>query len=672
MNIPESGSLPELPHGIRRFAYVLTTITVGPPYFTLSEWRATLSRWRTEGWQLGRTSWHETQFHPATAQVPAYSVISATAQLTNTNRNERAILRGELSVEWKTGGNSASPPVPTVIGADKFEWLTRVGPPPFTENFTAELKPQPGSSFVDPLLLSDLDGDGFSEIVLVGANKLFRNRGGSFQEETLAVLPPGRVFAAVLADLNSDGRADLLVAGADGLTLFENDGHGKFPGAGKLVWRAPSPLKHPQVITVGDIDGDGDLDVWLAQYKVPYQSGQFPTPYFDANDGFPSYLLRNDGAAGFTDITNGSNLVAKRFRRTYSASLVDLDGDGDLDLVNVSDFAGVDIFLNDGQGHFTDVTSGLGDARHLFGMAHALADMNGDGRIDLFALGMDSPTAIRLDALALSRPGFAQPAAKRAAMIYGNRLFLGGPNGLQMAPFADQLAHAGWSWGASLFDFDNDGQIDVAIANGHETRPSVKDYERQFWLHDIFVGNSSNDTVANLYFGSASARRVAEHASYGGWQDNVLFQNLGGNKFADVAFLLGVAVPEDSQNLASDDVDGDGRLDLVVTTFGTWPERRQHLRIFHNATPDVGNWIDFRLDASLRPWTGARVRVETVRGTQTRWLVTGDSYRSEHAPAAHFGLGDATTITRAEIFWLDGSRTDLSALRINQWHQINP
>jgi hypothetical protein len=431
--------------------------------------------------------------------------------------------------------------MPEIITPRRLELLARRGPPAFIETFAADLIPPPGSSFTDPLLLHDLDGDGLSEIVLVGANKLFRNQHGIFRAEPLATLPPGAIYAALLVDFTGDGRADLLVAAADGLWLFENDGRGHFPDAGRLVWHAPATLHHPQVITVGDIDGDGDLDLWLAQYKIPYPGGQFPTPYFDANDGFPSFLLRNDGAAGFTDVTVESGLAPKRSRRTYSASVVDLDGDGDLDLVNVSDFAGVDLWINDGRGHFTDVTGGLGETRHLFGMAHALADINGDQRVDLFAIGMDSPVAARLSALGLTRPGFAQHAARLAPMTYGNRLFLSSSNGLLLAPFADQIAHAGWAWGVSLFDFNNDGDLDAAIANGHETLPSVKDYERQFWLHDIYVGTSAKNPIAELYFNAARGRRLAEQASFGGWQDNVLFMNLGEGQFIDVAFLLGVA-----------------------------------------------------------------------------------------------------------------------------------
>jgi enediyne biosynthesis protein E4 len=92
--------------------------------------------------------------------------------------------------------------------------------------------------------------------------------------------------------------------------------------------------------------------------------------------------------------------------------------------------------------------------------------------------------------------------------------------------------------------------------------------------------------------------------------------------------------------------------------------------VLHNATPDAGNWIGFRLDSVARPWAGARVQIETGRGAQTRWLVTGDSYRSQHAPAAHFGLGEAQAVNRAEVLWPDGSRTTLPAPEINRWHDV--
>ncbi|NBP23948.1 MAG: hypothetical protein EBU81_05230, partial [Proteobacteria bacterium] len=192
----------------------------------------------------------------------------------------------------------------------------------------------------------------------------------------------------------------------------------------------------------------------------------------------PSYLLRNEGT-GWTDITEASGLAAKRHRRTYSASWIDLDGDGDLDLINVSDFAGLDIHRNDGNGRFTDLTAELGLTRHAFGMAHAVWDANGDGLPDLLMVGMDSPVASQLDQAGLGRAEFPAHTAHRAAMTYGNRLFMGSTvRGLEFSPVSEGLRRAGWAWGAAVLDWNNDGQDDLYLVNGHETFESRSDFER--------------------------------------------------------------------------------------------------------------------------------------------------------------------------------------------------
>ena len=100
-------------------------------------------------------------------------------------------------------------------------------------------------------------------------------------------------------------------------------------------------------------------------------------------DSEPSYLLLNDGAGRFEDGTVAANLAAKRHRRTLASALTDLDGDGDLDLVTVNDFAGIDMHHNDGTGRFVDVTQEALDETHAFGMGLTFGDFNQDGKLDI-------------------------------------------------------------------------------------------------------------------------------------------------------------------------------------------------------------------------------------------------------------------------------------------------
>jgi len=503
--------------------------------------------------------------------------------------------------------------------------------------------------FVDPLILENRPGG--ERLLLAGAGLAAVRQGDLWKLEPADFGSPERILAAAVVDIDGDGEAEWLVADSTGLRR-------KTPSGWNRLWLAPARLRHPQSLTVGDVDGDGRPDVWLTQYKAPYAGGQFPTPYFDALDGFPSYLLRNEGER-FVDATEASGLSGKRLRRTYSASWVDLDGDGDLDLVNVSDFAGVDLHLNDGHGRFLEATGSLGESRHLFGMAHAMMDFNGDSLPDLLAIGMDSPVASQLDSQGLGRPEFPQHTAKRPAMTFGNRVFLGtghpGSYRMEFSSRWESLRWGGWAWGVAVADWNNDGQEDVYLANGHETLENRADFERQFWLHDIYAGASTNDPAVLLYYTQAAERRHAARMSYGGWQANRLFTADGKGDFVEEGWLRGVAMTEDSRNVVSGDFDRDGRIDLAVTTYEQWPEVRQRLRIFHNETTDAGKWIGFRLPRHV---PGSRVEVTTSKGLIRRWCVTGDGYRSQSGKDVHVGLGSADVV-RAEWIWPDGKRVPL-------------
>ena len=254
-----------------------------------------------------------------------------------------------------------------------------------------------------PLLLYDLDRDGLSEIILGGLSRIYRNLGnGKFRAEPLASTDLDMFDAAILADFTGDGYVDLVYVDQERKPmLLAGNREGRFPGTPTQC--ATVELELPKSFTAADIDADGDLDLFIGQYKFPYVEGSMPTPFYDANDGYPAMLLENDGHGAFRDITEKAGLAKKRHRRTFSSSLVDFDDDGDQDLITVNDFCGVDLYTNDGRGKFTDVTDQLGDDRHLFGMAHTFADYNLDGRLDMYGIGMDSTTARRLHQMGIGR-----------------------------------------------------------------------------------------------------------------------------------------------------------------------------------------------------------------------------------------------------------------------------
>jgi hypothetical protein len=395
--------------------------------------------------------------------------------------------------------------------------------------------------------------------------------------------------------------------------------------------------------------------------------------YYDANDGWPSYLLLNDGHGNFTDATEPAGLSPKRWRRTYSAMLADLDNDGHLDLSVVSDFAGLDLYRNDGHGHFTDVTHEWVPEPHGFGMAQALADFNADGRLDLLMIGMPSPTADRLEHLGLRRPYSLEDRLRRPAMSFGNRLLLAQPEGgFQQTKMSDAIARSGWSWGCSAFDLDNDGYTDAYIANGLESKQSVRDYESDFWLHDIFIGDNIDDTTASRYLMEKFSRTRGRGYSYGGYEKNRLYLNQRGESFVEVGHLAGVALQQDCRDVVADDLDGDGRMDLLVTTFEVWPQVKQTLWAYKNTLPDCGHWIGFRLreQGPGKSPVGVRLTIHYDGRSAVRQIVTGDSHRSQHANTVHFGLGQAQRVESAEIQWSSGVTLNLRDPQIDRYHEV--
>ncbi|MBI4659182.1 MAG: CRTAC1 family protein [Verrucomicrobia bacterium] len=688
------------------------------PVLSREQWRDFVEEVEHSGWQLEQTEFRHTRFETHATGQPRQSRFYFSAHLTHPLVADRAILEGDLVVDWAPKASNASAPadesenvgqasglpvpgtpspsdsgsgtrseledktsvpredLPVVrrIDASGLRVKTRRGEVPFQRILLDQFTPETPSA-VESLVLYDLDGDGLSEIILASKNLVYRWSGnGHLEAEPLCKHAAGSIFTGIIADFDGDGSADLLAEKSEGMVLFKGSPEGAFDQPGRLAWSPPSGLKNAMVLTCGDIDHDGDLDVFLGQYKIP-TLGQILRPhYYDARDGHPSFLLLNDGHGEFSDATLPAGLGTKQRRRVFSASFADLNRDGHLDLLVVSDFAGVDLYANDGRGHFTDVTGEWIADPSGFGMAHALADFNADGRLDFLMIGMNSPTADRLGHLGLTRPpGSEAEQAMRRRMTFGNRLYLSrGGSGFEQTSLNDAIARSGWSWGCSAFDFDNDGFPEVYVANGHETKQSVRDYEPEFWLHDIFVDNAVDDAVATAYFTAKFARTRGRGWSYGGYEKNRLFLNQRGESFVEIGHLMGVALEQDSRNVVADDLDGDGRIDLVFTTSEVWPAARQTLQVYRNTLDSGGAWIGFRFreQGGGRSPVGAQVTLRGNGRSVVRQIVTGDSLRSQHANTLHFGLGETDRVETVEVRWSNGRVRTLRKPALNRYHII--
>jgi enediyne biosynthesis protein E4 len=640
-------------------------------------WTAKLIAWKQAGFVVEQSEWHQPRFdHPP--GKPATSTINMLLQVVNQLDHRRLTLRGTLEVIWSEPSDATSQPTPAAVSVSGLDVMERTGEPAFSEvEATGEMSSRhvfgPYPSALESLLVYDLRGHGLPDIILGSQGVILRNQGSMrFSSEPLCPKPI-ELEGGVIADFNGDGLPDLLGVVDGKLVLLSGLPGGRF-GPPQSAASLP-PILHAQVITAGDIRGKGQLDVLLAQYIGPYEKGSMPTPYYDANDGEPFYLLRNDGHGHFTDVTQGSGLEGRQRRRVYAASFLDLDGAGKMDLLLSSDFAGNDLFLGDGQGRFRDATTTLIDEPHTFGMAHTIADFDRDGHLDLYLVGMSSTTARRLEAMHAGLPAFPDYQRERPAMGYGNRMYLGqGPGKpFRTAPWGDQTARTGWSWGCVSPDFDNDGWPDLFIANGFVSAESSQDYCTTFWRHDIYTGSSRQDPGLNVFFN----RDLPDFTkvSWNGYEHKVLYLNEradeGGRAFINVAHIMGVGCEYDGRAVVAADFDGDGKMDLLVEE----RDFRQHtvlLHLYRNRWPGENHWIGISLKESAQgaPVPGSVVYLQRGAERRVACVITGDSFKSQQPAMVHFGLGGDAQVDAIDIRWGNGQQSHIDHPAADQLHAV--
>jgi tetratricopeptide (TPR) repeat protein len=451
-------------------------------------------------------------------------------------------------------------------------------------------------------------------------DRLFRNkRDGTFEDVTvragLAAFAGGYGHGVAVGDVDNDGDPDLFITRFGKYALYLNRGDATFEDA-TARWGLGGYRDWPTSAAFADLDGDGDLDLYVCHYvawdpRHPRLCGNAsggPISYCVPHllDPVPDHVFRNDGSrfhevtasAGFTDPDG----------RGLGVLAGDLDGDGRVDVFVANDGTANFLFRNLGGFRFeeTGLSAGVAanaEGGYQAGMGIACGDLDRDGRFDLVVTNFYGESTTFFRNLG---DGLFGDHTTEIGLREPTRYMLG--------------------FGTAFLDVDNDGYLDLATTNGH--------------VNDV--------------------RPIFPYA-----MPAQLLVGRGDGRLIDVSDRAGTVwqVPRIGRGLAAGDIDNDGRVDLVMLA------QDGPLALFHNRSAtnrSAGHFVTILLEGSTsnRDAVGAKVIVQAGGRRQVAQRLGGGSYQSASEPRLHFGLGDAATIELLEVQWPSGRvdhRRDLGA-----------
>ncbi|GAK99661.1 hypothetical protein JCM19314_3706 [Nonlabens ulvanivorans] len=463
-----------------------------------------------------------------------------------------------------------------------------------------------------PSALIDIDNDNVDEVFFGGGmnqeDAIFAYRNNVFVDISTEVNLPRKgnsttTVGVVSADFDNNGFSDIILSREDGLRIYYNT-NGKFTE--KIIATPVNEKSNPAGITVGDIDKDGDLDIFLATYlKKELMEGQ--NIFEDYNYGSTSELLLNNGDDTFKSITISAGL--EYVHNTFQGVFVDIDNDSWLDLIVVHDTGEVRTYKNNGDLTFT-MKSNPTTKKFAYPMGLAVGDYNNDGKVDF----MFSNTGSTLPNM------LAQGGDIKDPSLFTDKWILFKNDG--DFKFTDVAADAKiadyeFAWGCTFADLNNDG------------------------LQDLMVAENYVDFPPNKLFKLPSRVLIQKEDS----------------TFAPTEEKSGVTNPHYAITSLVSDFNQDGYLDMIWVNIDT-----PSLAYINKG--GTNNYLQVDLGESVNA-QGAKITITTSTKTLTEWLVTGEGLASDQTALVHFGLGKESRILNLKVILSNDQEISIDNPKVN-------